>query len=76
MEKELANGEIGAESGYTLKIIGGKAKLEIAYAGKQANAGLFIEVGIVQLLEEAAKATDNTIDDGLVSLVKVALGES
>lgn len=74
MEKELAKGELGPEASYSVEIIGGKARIEVNYKGSQADAGFFIEVGLVQLLEEAAKKSENTVDDGLVQLLKVALG--
>lgn len=76
MEKELASGSIGPEAGYKLEIKGGKARIELNYVGAQATGGVFVEIGLVQLLKEAAKKTENTIDDNLVNLVAVALGES
>ncbi len=74
MDKELAKGDIGSEASYMVDVHGGTVKISVDYGGKQAKAGLFIEVGLVELLEVAAKKTDNTVDDSLVGMVKLALG--
>lgn len=75
MEKEILKGEIGTEGEYRLDIIGGAAKVQLTYKGAQATSGFFVTLSIVHILEEAAKSTENKIDDALVALIKGALGE-
>ena len=75
MDKEILKGDLGSEGGYLLEIKGDKVKVIIDYEGKSASAGVFVEIGIISILEEFAKKTDNTIDDALVKLVKLALGQ-
>ncbi len=41
-----------------------------------SKAGAFIELDIIEVLEVLAKRTTNGVDDGVVSMVKMALGRS
>ena len=74
MDKEITSGNIGTEAGYKVELHGGIVRISIDYGGAQAKAGMFIEVGLIELLQIAAKQSTNTVDDSLVEMVKLALG--
>lgn len=70
MEKDLVDGQLGAEGKYDVDFVDGKIKVEVSYMGAQGEAGLFIKLDLITLLEVAAKKTSNKIDDAAVAIIK------
>ena len=73
MEKDIVEGNIGAEANYNIDFVDGKIKAEVKYEGKEAAAGLMVEFGLVEVLKKAAEQSDNKIDDAIVKMVEAAL---
>ena len=70
---ELVSGEQG-DFNYSIDFEEGKFKVTVGFDGDQADGGLFINLGIIELLRIAAAKTDNTIDDAMVEMIAQALG--
>lgn len=70
MEKDVA---MGPESQLKMSFVSGKARVEIAYAGKQANAGAFIEMDAKQYLDLLKDAIPGTIDDSIINVLEAAM---
>lgn len=70
MEKDLMDGALGSEGKYDVDFVDGKIKVDLSYMGAQGEAGLYIKLDLVAMLEMAAAKTDNKIDDAVVSMIK------
>lgn len=70
---DVVDGKIGAEAEYNVDLVEGKIVIEVDYKGKQLETGLFLRLSLVQLLREAAKKTDNKLDDKLVDMIEAVM---
>lgn len=52
----------------------GIARAEINYAEGALKGGAYVEIDVVQALEQLAAKTDNKVDDAMVAMIKGALG--
>lgn len=69
MEKDLIDGQLGAEGKYDVDFVDGMIKVDVSYMGAQGEAGLYIKVDIIKMLKIAASKTDNKIDDAAVAMI-------
>jgi len=67
---KAAIGNIGQEGDYEIKFEGGLFLINLGYKGEQAKLNIGLSLYLIQLLELAAKKTDNKIDDAAVSMIK------
>lgn len=70
---DLAKGDIGPEAHYDVVFADAKLKAELKYAGAMGGAGLYVEVGVEQVVEAIKKAIPGQIDDAVLDVLKVAL---
>ena len=73
MEKNIMEGEIGAEGEYALDFVEGHIVAKVGYKGKLMGAGLEVNISLIEALKVAALKTDNKIDDGMVAMLEAAL---
>lgn len=72
---ELANGNIGSEAGYELKIEGKFLKVGLKYEGKMANANLGVDLKLVEVLNKIKESIPGTIDDAVINSIIAVIGE-
>lgn len=70
MEKDV---QLGPETVAKMSFVSGKARLELAYAGKQATAGMFVEMSAKEYLEMLKAAIPGTIDDTIIDVLEAAM---
>lgn len=71
MESDIA---LGPEATLKLSMLGGKARIELAYAGVQATAGSFVELDEKAFLELLrAKLPANSIYSGVITAIEGAI---
>ena len=69
---ELAN-IVKGEGSLSLKFEEGKAKLEVKYDGKQADASFVIELDSAAYLDMLKEAIPGELDDTVIELLKAAM---
>ena len=73
MGKELVNKKVGGEGIVTLGYEGGKFRLEVGYDGKQADAGVFIDIDANAFIDMLTDAIPGEIDDMVGAALKGAI---
>lgn len=74
MAKEM-EGKIGQDGTYSVDVDAKGIVIAQADYGMEGVKGSFLfKVDLIKMLETLCKRTDNKIDDGIVSMVKAALG--
>ena len=70
---DLAQGNVGSELKYDVKVVSGKVMIEAKYDGVQADAALMIAIDSDLLLDKLAEKIPGKIDDAVIQIIKAAL---
>lgn len=70
MEKSIA---LGPETTAKMGFSAGKARIELAYAGKQATAGMFVEMTAKEYLDMLKAAIPGEVDDYIINALEAAM---
>lgn len=73
MEKKLVEYDFGKEGGFDLEFKDGKLRVVVAYEGKGADAGVYVDINPEYFLDKLAKAIPGNIDDMVIAALKGAL---
>jgi len=69
----LVEKDLGAEGKLKLDFVGGKVRLDVSYDGKQADAGLYVELDASQFIDMLTEAIPGTLDDMIGAALKGAI---
>lgn len=72
---DLGSGQIGAEGSYSIKFEQGKVKMQVAYAGKGADAGMHLNLDKKYFLQQLKDAIPGGIDDFIIDQLDKLIGE-
>ncbi len=70
---DLAQGQIGSEASYDVKLTNGKLVLTASYAGLEAGASVSVSVEPGLFLDKLKAVIPGQIDDAVIELLKNAL---
>jgi len=70
---DITKGQIGPEGNYGVTFEDGKARVELAYQGAAATAGMFVEISAIDMVQAMIDSTDTTLDNTLLDPVLDAL---
>lgn len=72
---DLGSGAIGAEGSYSIKFEEGKVKMKVDYAGKGAQAGVFVNLEKKYFLQQLKDAIPGGVDDWVIDRLDEIIGE-
>lgn len=73
MDKEIVKQDIGPETKFDLKLVGGNLVVELKYEGAGGVASVSAGITAEYFIDKLAALIPGTLDDAVLGLVKAAL---